>query len=505
MRGTSRERLVALVCVLVIIVIVAAAYFSNHPVADHLILDADAFHIPVALNEILSGEAQYFDWSYPASPGIFPEWLIWALTAAWVPNLYWQLPAFAAGQLLAIGIIVAFLSRAMRYSRWVWSGFLATFTILTFSLVWPDPLWISWTTAFHFGSFLTSLICVTLIAYSLNASQRITRWAINSALLLTVTFGVMSDAFVVPQTTLPLVLILLALLLNRRWRLPNAYALVLVLILGSFLGIQYDETIIPNSRRPSIQLSISNLLEKLSVPMESLSGLATHGAMLLLIVLFVYVIMILWLVVSVRREGLAALHSPNWMLAIFCFASASASALAVLLLPVEVVPRYLITFYLWPIIWAAIQISRYSVRKLMISFALLATACCVSVGNSLHRNGLQFDYYPEPIRCLDKNLEGATHGIASYWDARWFQAYSRQPITIAPVIGSPIQKFDFNTNKRYFQAEYQFVIAKKQPVIIAMHDVAKGQAESQFGWPKRSVDCGDRTILFYDGLRLARE
>jgi hypothetical protein len=195
-----------------------------------------------------------------------------------------------------------------------------------------------------------------------------------------------------------------------------------------------------------------------------------------------------------------------WLAVFSSISLLSSVVVAGLMTDLPVMPRYLISVFAWPVVMVVLFGGHHLGKRFFgaaTAFSALAVvAMSAGAYQQAHDNGLSERLYPIEISCVDDALEkeGLRNGIAQYWDAKYFQQFSRLNLNIAQYLEN-LEEMKWITSKRYFRARYDFAIISEdaEPTYkISFETLSKLN-----GAPKQVVSCGNRTLYIYgkDKLR----
>lgn len=406
-------------------------------------------------------------------------------------SMYARLTIFAAVQIVLLFLLLWNLAvRTRRHHP------LAIAVALTGQLTWMAllrgaPYDQIMTAGFHYGAFLVSIAVVTL---TLSTTHRYRNWSLIAVLCCLIS---LNDNIFLIQTMIPLVLTLVFVALfdgeHRAHRLITAG----VVLLSSVIGSMSYGLFISNDTRYPIHFGLHKFrVNADGVRDVSLEFLRTHEpiAAALMVSCLLSIFYSVRLVKRIRRT------TPFAMLSIFAFASVvSTCAGLVLATTNEMTLRYFIPVFSWPIIIVGFVIfnSEMLWGKLPVVVAS-ATALILSLNTStmIDTHGIDRDYYPEDIACIDHALPPATtiHGMANYWDAKYIQAFSKRDITLAQYLDI-LMPMKWITTQDYFQTEYDFAIISTNS--IPAYTLSRELLVKNYGEPASTTTCGTRIVLVF--------
>lgn len=120
-------------------------------------------------------------------------------------------------------------------------------------------------------------------------------------------------------------------------------------------------------------------------------------------------------------------------------------------------------------------------------------------------NGVEKQYYPEEISCIDNALEKENlhNGIAQYWDAKYLQNFSRLNLNVAQHFDN-LGEMYWITSKEYFKQSYDFAIISESAA--PPYKISPEALTRINGTPKSVKSCGSKLVFMYgkDKMRVRK-
>jgi hypothetical protein len=482
---------------------VVLAYRAGHPLQAYL-FHSDSLYLPTLFQDVFSGGGRLSDWFLTPAPYFFPDFAFYLPAYLAGSSAYEQILIFATLQTVLTTVALFFVVKAVlpRYR-------IATTALIAVALVWfglnaAEPFVELFTSAYHFGAFLSTLAFVALwLRWDRDDNRRALAATCLLAFLTT-----LSDNIFLVQAIAPFVAT--GLLLRQPAATKGVRRLtasMLVLAAGVLGSLSYKLVVAHPTRYPT-KLGLSQLDANLRDLFDLLSRLFIQFPLLGVLFCAYIVFGVACLIACVRKRSFLGLPHPLRLLVVFSIISMAATIAAVLLvrnLPVS--PRYLIPVLMWPLIIGVLLVQHF-LRGRLGGAAVYGTAvfCFLIIAGVSRLEGAkagQAGYYPEQIACLDNALEGSGlhHGIAQYWDAKHIQAFSRRGLTLAQYVDD-LNQHKWITSERFYRDTYDFAIISD--AATGMFKLPADKLIEINGPPAKIAACRELKILIYgpDKLRL---
>lgn len=477
------------------------AYRAGHPLQAYL-FHSDSLYLPALFADLVGGGGRLADWYLTPAPYFFPDFPMYLIAYLVGQGPYQQILVFALLQVILVLAALYFVVRASAERH-----HLATASVMAIALVWlsvnaAEPYVEMLTSAYHFGAFLSGL---AFVAFWLTLEQGDKdgsgRPALAGMCVLALLTSLSDNIFLV-QTVVPFIVTWMLTRVPRGgWRTLRVPAAVLLAgILGSF---SYKLVVAHSTRYPT-KLGVAQL----GTNLHDLLGIFERTSVafpLLGLIIGAYVLFgIACAVATVCGRDFLGLPRRLMVLVTFTMLSMGATLSAVLLvsnLPVS--PRYLIPVFVWPVVITVLVLQHWLGAR----FFWLGTYASGIFALILLTSALRLPqaatpgYYPEQLACIDNALGGKSlhKGIAQYWDAKHFQMFSHQSITLAQYV-SDLTQHQWITSKRFYNDAYDFAIIAEDG--DAQYKLPVDMLAAINGAPTEKVSCGNRTLLIYGPNKL---
>jgi len=479
----------------------ALAYRAGHPLQAYL-FHSDSLYLPALFADLVGGSGRLADWYLTPAPYFFPDFPIYLVAYLVGQGAYQQILAFALLQVILTFAALYFIVRASAERH-----HLATASLIAVALVWlsvnaAEPYVEILTSAYHFGAFLSGLAFVAFwLALERDGKDLPDRRALAGMCVLAFLTSLSDNIFLV-QTVVPFfVTWMLTRVPRGGWRALGVPATVL---LAAILGSLSYKLVVAHSTRYPTKLGIAQLGTSLHDLLAIVERIFVAFPLLGLIIVAYVLFGIACAVATVRRQDFLGLPRRLTVLVTFTMLSMGATLAAVLLvsnLPVS--PRYLIPVFMWPVVVAVLVLQHWLGAR----FFWLGTYASGILALLLLSSALRLPqavtpgYYPEQLACIDKALDGKSlhKGIAQYWDAKHFQMFSHQSLTLAQYVGD-LTPHQWITSKRFYQDAYDFAIIAEDG--DAQYKLPADMLAAINGTPAEKVSCGNRTLLIYGPNKL---
>ena len=462
--------------------------------------NSDLLYWPVVFADVFHRGGHLNHWYYPPAPYFFPDFLTFSIAFAIGQNAFQQVIVFALLQAILFYGAMIWLFRVLgvRIASGLSAGLVGLTVLLALANLQPYQHLVM--SGYHFGSFLVLLASLALVLKMTKSDLRSCKrsLALLAALAAATTW---SDGLVLFQLIVPLVatLAFMGVIGAQPW--PKMIVIAITLALAGGIGLIAQLFLIAHHMSYPAVVNLSHLGNKFADFAALLSATPVISTFLCLCFL-ICTCRCVFIAVARRGQALDQLD----VLLVFAVCSAVMSLIVPLVFDgVLVVARYLISFYLLPFTLAPAAICRGG-RVLGARVVLAATAACGLVvalqGGALawgHR--LHSTYYPADVACVDKTLSehGYRFGIAGYWDAKYIEGLSRTGLAPAQYAPGPTEYRWITTSDYYLSAyDYAIVSDRDNPDLR----LSESLIESINGNPDLDVDCGDLTVLGYDGTRM---
>lgn len=478
-------------------------YRLELPVFKSFFSDSDALYLPILFKNILAQHGSIKDWYLTPAPYFFPDFLIFLQAYVLGATIPAQMVYCAWFQITLLAVICYFIFKNTFHMLKCTAISSALFcAILLFALALqctlePTPFSYLLVSSFHYGAFLTELVCLALMVLFIT-NPHDSRPVIALSLLSFVIAA--SDAIFIVQYVLPM---MLSLLFTRTYRmqllLPIGFSAIGFLIYPALVA---HPTRYPN--RPGWGSIVSNFHE-----IEAIFHHFFQTIPQAVIFLFIFYVMLacVLLVIVIKQLNISKTvnhFSGLIFLSFFTFLSMMTSIAAMLFIT-HFIPtsRYFISIVSLPIIVTVGFIGmmlKKRVYLLMMSGGVVILALLSFQVIDLYRTGRAHStgYYSQDIACIDQSLAkypSLQHGIGQYWDAKLIQAFSRRDLIMAQH-EKKLQERRWITSDSFFQPMYDFAVvnmkAKHPDFTLSLDKIAQYNNP-----PLERIQCGKYIVLIY--------
>jgi hypothetical protein len=441
----------------------SALWYLAHKGDMALLFNADSDYLPMLYRDLFQHGGSLAQWNLTPAPSFFPDWPLFFLARKLAGSLFYAVPGFFVLQ----GVLLFALSAHLACSVVARRAAIVAAAWCTVLVYWWAfgtlvPYSYFYLSAFHCGMFLLLLGSLSLIHAASVAAWR----PAHAALLVLAALATLSDRLYVLQCAVPAVATLF--LLQRRgqpwWRLCLAMAAGVLIGMALYQqpALVARPLLLPwEMSLDAVPGNLRQLQELLALTWRS-TQLGTIG------LLAYYLVLSLLLPGTLLGIGWRLPQGAAARLALFNWLCAAASLAALLLSTQPVTVRYLIPFYVLPLLCGPVLL--YAVLAPRWRTGLSAVLLTASTGLTLAMlwpalqlmPQLQREYYPDDVACMDRALAplAARHGVAIYWDAKRVELLSRQEVTIAAYHPS-LDAWHWINSEADFRPAYDFVLARR--------------------------------------------
>jgi hypothetical protein len=476
------------------------------------IMNSDALYIPTMVDDVVSRSGSIQQWHLTPAPYFFPDGLIYLLVSLVGIRPYPGIYVYSILQYLATVFFVYQIYRVFNKQKSSGAAALAAVILAVLALFVGDNITLSTTgntfsfiltTAFHYGSFLASLIAFWVsIKYLTDGDSSKSRIYLPLTLTVVCAAATLSDSLFIVQFTAP---ILGALALNyardRKKGLLKYLVLFALIMLGSLLGHLAYDPLIANKSKYALGIDLSNLNAKINVLISFARQLFSDQPLVAAGLVLFYSYSIFSLIKSLINSDNPKSNPNINLLVDFSLLSALSMLSANLLAShMQFGIRYVIPLFYLPIICTVFtlteKIDKNTVNKLstLISIALL-------LGSFALHNDARVTQQRSEATCIAGAIDSSSlkHGVATYWDAKLIQAFANKDIEIAQFTGD-LKEYRWITNSAWYRPTYDFLIVSNDQVDFYKIPIAKIIAMS--GEPVTTVKCGEKQLLIFEQDKL---
>lgn len=473
------------------------SYMADHPLRAYL-FNADTLYLPTLFTDLFSRGGSLADWYLTPAPYFFPDYPMFALVWLLGPGAYSQVALFGLLQILMTLGTGWLITRQLAHRHAFILAAGITLALLWLAMNAGEPFEFMLASASHYGIVLTGLLFVALwLQHEQPGCHH--RIALRLAMSLIAFASTLSDTLFIAQVAAPfLATALLTDIVYKRVSLTRTLILLAPLVASALGSWAYSFSVSHLTRYPSslgLGSIASNLSASYNIVWKIISDMPIYG-----LVLAIYLVMIGYQAIALISRRDQPPSGLGW-LTLFTFMSMCATLSALALstdLPIST--RYFIAMLTWPVVVTVCGTGCLAGRKHFAASALLTSLGVVSMGYSTYRlvekNGMRTEHYPSEIACIDQALQsaGAVNGVSHYWDAKYLQNFSHQPLAIAQYY-EDLREMPWITSSSYFKNGYDFVIISRHPktgIQISPEPIQRINDN-----PGKVSVCGNRTVVTY--------
>lgn len=496
----SRNSFFSLVLLGVSLANIVVGYWAGYSFQDRF-FNSDALYLPTLFSDLISKNGNVADWFLTPAPYFFPDYPIFLLAYIIGSNPYSQIIIFSLMQTLLAFCVIWLLVRQLSKQKETVIAATIMITLIWLALHSEDPFVFLLTSAFHYGVFLSSVACVALWLQQENLKRNQGEYTLFGLASVLAFLTALSDNLFIVQFVVPFVAtVTLIRFVEKKFALKKFLFLIPVSffsVLGSASSSFIVRHKVPFQADIGVEKLHDNLNNLYSIFLVIISNTPIYG-----VLFFIYLGVVTYSVFCIvyKLEGRRVPRPLAWI-AIFSFVSLCSTLVVVALITnIPITSRYFIPALSWPVIVVFVFLSHYLDRKLLIIavvFSFLVTAS-LSLGSYalVKSNGLSYRYYPNTVSCIDDVLEqyDAVNGIAQYWDAKYFQNFSRLNLSIAQYFYN-LEEMHWITSEKYFREGYDFAIISDKA--DAIFKISSEALEHTNGRPRRVVSCDDKSVYIY--------
>jgi hypothetical protein len=493
------QKMIAFALFLSLLILFSVSYSAGHPIQLYL-LNSDALYLPTLFHNLFQEGGHISDWYLTPAPYFFPDYLLFGGAYVLASSMDAQVVIYALFQMMLTTIVFYFLFKTINKQAALSSAILMTTGLLFLALTVGKPFVYMLTSAFHFSTFIIELICITLIISThQRSSSRQKRYQLT-ALCVFSFLMTLSDALFLVQFLLPLWIAFGLTQCIRREKLTANMSLVnLPFVFGVFGYFTY--ALIPNKTRCSSSVGISHLLNNLRDFTSICTEVYSSSPGLMFFFGIFYSLCLVFLMVAMVKHTRLNSHKTLLFLIVFSLVSLGSVFFASLLITsFSPMVRYFIPAMIWPLVVGIVGLMyglgrRCNAVANALSLGLILILSYQTI-ELIKKNKLMLHHYPTDLACIDNALKerGLHHGIAGYWDAKYIQAFSHHPMTLAQHLDN-LSEHRWITSKTFFRPVYDFaIISEHAPAGYAL---STKKIEQMNGAAKKVIACGERTLLIY--------
>lgn len=498
---------IILICIAALIV----AFKSDHSLFN-AIINSDALYIPIMVDDIFSRGGDLQKWHLTPAPYFFPDGLLYFLITLARIRLYPGIYVYAIFQYLITVGFVYLIYQTINQKKSPTAAAVVAITFIVLALFVGDSVTLSTTgntflfiltIAFHYGSFLASLIAFWVVIKYLD-SESCHKSNLYLPLILTLVCAAttLSDSLFIVQFTAP-ILVALAFNYVRSQRKGSLKYLILfiVIILGSLLGHFAYDPLIANKSKYAIGIDLSNLNEKINTLISFAIQLYSKQPIVATGLILFYAYALLSLFRSfIKIDNQKSKVEKNLLIDFSLFSTLSMLSANILASHMQFGIRYIIPLFYLPIICTALVLTE-KIHEKILNKLLIITSLALLIGSSTLDNDTHVKQQRSEAICIADAIDSTSlkHGVATYWDAKLIQAFASNDIRIAQFTGD-LQEYRWITNSDWYRPTYDFLIISNDQVNFYKIPIAKITAIN--GEASKIVNCGEKQLLIFGQNKL---
>lgn len=477
---------------------------SSYTLPQLFFFNADALYLPTLFADIFSKSGDIKDWFLTPAPYFFPDYPVF-LIAYWLgADAYTQIVVFALLQTILTFAALFFLIKKSEITNALLIAVTALIVLIWLALSPIEEFIYLLISAHHYGIFLSTIIFVVVLFKINKQDNKIKEKIVFYSALAIFAFGsTLSDNLFLVQVIVPLFAIsILTSIKDRDYSIKTKIPLIMVVFFSVLGSIAYGFTV-ANQTRYSAIIGVDHIFINLQSIYKLMYTAIIHKP--ILGVFFIcYMGIVLSVLVSLIKNKTNIASKLDWIV-VFSFLSICSTLSVVLVVTnLSITSRYLIPVFFWPIIIVLIFFSHHFTRYFIPIAACTSLLLTVFLSWDsyllLEKNGVNGQYYPIEIACIDDVLEqeNLTNGIAYYWEAKQLQKLSRLDLEIAQHFEN-LGEMHWITSKKYFKDSYDFAVVSGQD---PLHKAFSEALVALNGAPKFVKNCGGKSVYVYGKNKL---
>jgi len=498
----------ALVLGAALLAAIAASYLSGQTIQRWL-FNADEIQMPALFEDVLGHGGSFSQWNLAPAPGIFPEFLMYALAYVLGPTIFWRILFYTLIQVTLFSTAIFLLANEILRRSRVAATILVVSALTLLGLLGITNFRQLFQGSFHFGGILCQLFSLVLVLkLARPENSKSTNGRLLAGIAVIAVFASLSDALYAAQFLMPLAVWCLLRLIRREATVRQTLVWAGIPAIAGVVGLLLYKVVIPNAKSVPAKISFSTAFQHVAEMRDQLGIVFSHSPVTSLFLLAVFLFSLVASVYFLFRRGFLGLSYPLHSFIVLSFFAGVFSLLACVFSMLPPDPRYLLPLFIWPFIvvtFIAAELGMTVFFRIAAPVAVaLTAACCLLAGTGAGANGLSTSYYPSAQQCLDEAALSAnvTHGVAEYWDAKPLQEFSRAGITLAQVSPS-LQFFRWSSTNSNERSTFDFAVINN--AADASRQVSLEALKQINGQPKTKTKCGHYTFVSWGagGLSLA--
>ncbi len=478
----SKTDAIAFLCITTVFCLLFYLENAGHPIYHSLLNNSDSLYLPILFNNLFTHNGHISDWYLTPAPYFFPDYLLFSIAYMASNTIPSQVFIYATLQISLLLVLLYFFFKFFAPSTARYSSLLATLLLVYLGLKEIQPYPLLFHSAYHFGCFLMEIMASILWLNWFKKNRHN-----DLILLIFVAFiTTLSDSLFFTQWILPS--LLAACLFKHQHKQPINIR-DLSPCLASLFGFVLYPYVVTHATRYSMRFNIHQMPTHLLEVKRIFLQIFAQGPIVSLFILIFYgTLSVIFILILLKKIQLHPTVAVGY--AFLLIATGTTIMPPLVVAHFEATSRYFIPIFVWPVIVSiAVLTTKINIfRRLTLPLSAILTGILVMACVTFCQQHHHQDYYPKELACIDNMLNhypNLHHGIAEYWDAKRYQAYSQHDLTLAQYHNERFQHH-WITSEDYFRSSYDFAIRK-----------AEDKTSLTTRPPLKIVPCGTRTLWIY--------
>ena len=488
-----------------------AYYSTSYPLLRFFIYNSDALYLPSLYADVLSGD-NLAKWSFPPTPYIFPDMVLYFLIRIITPSVHTAMVVFGMIQYLvfALGVMLLagrLLSRSYGLAPY---GLIALMSALFLFLLGKLEFYSQMIFAgtFHFG---VVLIIPFVLAISLRLiSEPEVRLPLVGALCILSFLTSASDGLYLTKVAVPLVGSWVALFVTKKVRIRHTLVIGISVILSSLIGLVLSlVNILRYSTMGMYVFRPNSIYSSFLKSFNSLVSITQYHAILAAVFLGVCIFVFIKHLVQSSLRKTSTADSKSVLLSSFFSLALIVNTIVIIGLGVFIDRngfRYFLPFLIFsgfwgiPLVVGIPQAIKPVFVKVVVSCALVGVTIFGLRSMDIQRFSRVFTdvYYPPFVKCMDENTArlGIRNGISQYWQARPISLLTQNNLRVVQV-GRDLSPFHWISNLNWYAMEPEFAIIDLAVPENHPFRLDEQLITSRFGKPDATFQCEQSKVIVY--------
>lgn len=502
------KNVIYLFCSILLVGVASFLIFLLIPNKYNEIFNSDALYLPVLLGDLFNHGGKLSDWHLTPAPYFFPDMPIYVLSMAFTNSLFYQYAIFYSIQAILTLLVFCYVLKTVSNEIWKGLAVFATLVVLYLSIESNGAYRYLLHSAYHYGAFLSSLLILGLwLRINANHSLPLRLTFVSIACIVSY-FSALSDSLFLINSTIPLVLSILVL--HGKNYKSNMFLLVagFAISLSAFIGNLSYNFIVQNPVRYDIKFRPLRIFRNLDTLLPDFLNFYSQYPFLVGLFFIAFGIGC-YLIFSHNFKNLVNDQRNDSFFIFYCISSIVVNIFVVLTVKLISTDRYLISFYIIPLLLLCYLFFRLFHNKYSFVFTLggifLISVQLFEVGNAKYNShGFSNEYYPNYLECIDRAIvdHKLSNGVSQYWDAKLIQSLSKNSIRIAQyrIKNGLFIEDKWITSDLFYSKSYDFVLLNDQNNEPFPRE---DYFSIKYGSPSSVVKCDKYTLLVYKSLEFS--